>query len=195
MADVLAKQRPDGGFRLRDLGSWTSKDGSAPREESDGYATAFTVYVLKELGSPDCGEAVELPPSTGDADVAHHAGVPYELGDGHGDALYPSTMFRVGGVDAGGHRDRQPRERTGAVEAAAAPPEQREGRDDPERDPPVERHGPEAGGAEVEFASFPAWKPPPSAATAPIAPIASDGTTMSVTPLPSASLGSALIHS
>jgi FAD dependent oxidoreductase len=26
--------------------------------------------------------------------------VPYELGDGHGDALYPSTMFRVGGVDA-----------------------------------------------------------------------------------------------
>jgi hypothetical protein len=38
--------------------------------------------------------------ATGDADVAHHAGVPYELGDGHGDALYPSTMFRVGGVDA-----------------------------------------------------------------------------------------------
>ena len=26
--------------------------------------------------------------------------MPYELGDGHGDALYPSTMFRVGGVDA-----------------------------------------------------------------------------------------------
>jgi hypothetical protein len=38
--------------------------------------------------------------ASGDADVAHHAGVPYELGDGHGDALYPSTMFRVGGVDA-----------------------------------------------------------------------------------------------
>ncbi|HEX6721720.1 MAG TPA: FAD-dependent oxidoreductase, partial [Burkholderiaceae bacterium] len=38
--------------------------------------------------------------ATGDADVAHHAGVPYELGDGHGDALYPSTMFRLGGVDA-----------------------------------------------------------------------------------------------
>lgn len=37
--------------------------------------------------------------ATGDADLAHHAGVPYELGDGHGDALYPSTMFRVGGVD------------------------------------------------------------------------------------------------
>jgi FAD dependent oxidoreductase len=38
--------------------------------------------------------------ATGDADLAHHAGAPYELGDGHGDALYPSTMFRVGGVDA-----------------------------------------------------------------------------------------------
>lgn len=38
--------------------------------------------------------------ATGDADLAHHAGVPYELGDGQGDALYPSTMFRVGGVDA-----------------------------------------------------------------------------------------------
>jgi len=38
--------------------------------------------------------------ASGDADLAHHAGVPYELGDGHGDALYPSMMFRVGGVDA-----------------------------------------------------------------------------------------------
>ncbi len=41
-----------------------------------------------------------LVDATGDADVAHHAGVPYEVGDGRGDALYPSTMFRVGGVDA-----------------------------------------------------------------------------------------------
>jgi FAD-dependent oxidoreductase family protein len=38
--------------------------------------------------------------ASGDADLAHHAGAPYELGDGHGNALYPSTMFRVGGVDA-----------------------------------------------------------------------------------------------
>lgn len=38
--------------------------------------------------------------ASGDADLARHAGVPYEVGDGHGDALYPSTMFRVGGVDA-----------------------------------------------------------------------------------------------
>jgi FAD dependent oxidoreductase len=37
---------------------------------------------------------------SGDADVAHFAGVPYETGDGHGSGLYPTTMFRVGQVDA-----------------------------------------------------------------------------------------------
>ena len=37
---------------------------------------------------------------SGDADVAHFAGVPFELGDGQGSGLYPTTMFRVGHVDA-----------------------------------------------------------------------------------------------
>ena len=37
---------------------------------------------------------------SGDADVANFAGVPFELGDGHGSGLYPTTMFRVGHVDA-----------------------------------------------------------------------------------------------
>ena len=37
---------------------------------------------------------------SGDADVAAFAGVPFALGDGHGSALFPSTMFRVGHVDA-----------------------------------------------------------------------------------------------
>ena len=37
---------------------------------------------------------------SGDADVAHFAGVPFELGDGEGSALFPTTMFRVGHVDA-----------------------------------------------------------------------------------------------
>jgi hypothetical protein len=44
--------------------------------------------------------AREFIDCTGDGDIAHHAGVPYELGDGHGDALYPSTMFRLSNVDA-----------------------------------------------------------------------------------------------
>lgn len=38
--------------------------------------------------------------ASGDADIAHSAGLPYELGDGHGDSLYPSTMCRIGNVDA-----------------------------------------------------------------------------------------------
>ena len=37
---------------------------------------------------------------SGDFDVAHFAGVPYEVGDGQGSGLYPTTMFRVGHVDA-----------------------------------------------------------------------------------------------
>ncbi|MBS7777252.1 FAD-dependent oxidoreductase [Acidovorax sp. CCYZU-2555] len=37
---------------------------------------------------------------SGDADVATFAGVPFEVGDGQGSGLYPSTMFRIGHVDA-----------------------------------------------------------------------------------------------
>jgi hypothetical protein len=36
---------------------------------------------------------------SGDGDVAAWAGVPYELGDGRGNMLYPSTMFRINGVN------------------------------------------------------------------------------------------------
>ena len=44
--------------------------------------------------------AREFIDASGDADLAHFAGVPYELGDGAGSALFPSTMFRIGNVDA-----------------------------------------------------------------------------------------------
>ncbi len=37
---------------------------------------------------------------SGDGDIAHFAGVPFTYGDGAGNALYPSTMFRIGQVDA-----------------------------------------------------------------------------------------------
>ncbi|RKP51744.1 FAD-dependent oxidoreductase [Pararobbsia silviterrae] len=37
--------------------------------------------------------------ATGDADLAHWSGVPIEIGDEHGYTLYPSTMFRINGVD------------------------------------------------------------------------------------------------
>ncbi|MEJ8826508.1 FAD-dependent oxidoreductase [Variovorax humicola] len=37
---------------------------------------------------------------SGDADVAAFAGVPFEVGDGHGNSLFPTTMFRIGHVEA-----------------------------------------------------------------------------------------------
>ena len=37
---------------------------------------------------------------SGDADIAHWAGVPTETGDDHGYTLYPTLMFRVGNIDA-----------------------------------------------------------------------------------------------
>ncbi|HET7670779.1 MAG TPA: FAD-dependent oxidoreductase [Burkholderiales bacterium] len=36
---------------------------------------------------------------SGDGDLAAWAGAPYEVGDGRGGMLYPSTMYRIGGVD------------------------------------------------------------------------------------------------
>lgn len=37
---------------------------------------------------------------SGDADIAHWAGVPTETGDDQGHTLYPTLMFRVGNIDA-----------------------------------------------------------------------------------------------
>ena len=36
---------------------------------------------------------------SGDGDLAAWAGAPFELGDGRGNMLYPSTMFRINGID------------------------------------------------------------------------------------------------
>jgi hypothetical protein len=37
--------------------------------------------------------------ASGDGDLAHWAGAPTELGDNDGNFLYPTSMFRIGGVD------------------------------------------------------------------------------------------------
>lgn len=37
---------------------------------------------------------------SGDGDLAAWAGAPYDKGDGHGNMLYPSTMFRLNNIDA-----------------------------------------------------------------------------------------------
>ena len=36
---------------------------------------------------------------SGDGDLAAWSGAPYDLGDGKGNFLYPTTMYRIGGVD------------------------------------------------------------------------------------------------
>lgn len=56
--NILPMQQPDGGFRLRDLGPWPSKDGSTPSDASDGYATAFTVFVLEQTDAPAVAGAI-----------------------------------------------------------------------------------------------------------------------------------------
>lgn len=37
---------------------------------------------------------------SGDADIAAWSGVPFEIGHGHDEMLYPSTLYRITGVDA-----------------------------------------------------------------------------------------------
>jgi squalene-hopene/tetraprenyl-beta-curcumene cyclase len=49
---LLAKQRPDGGWCLPSLGGWKRHDGSPndPDSASDGYATGLAVFVLRQAG-------------------------------------------------------------------------------------------------------------------------------------------------
>jgi len=62
---------------------------------------AITALVVETKSGRQAIRGRRFIDCSGDADVAHFAGVPFELGDGHGSALFPSTMFRVGHVDAG----------------------------------------------------------------------------------------------
>jgi squalene-hopene/tetraprenyl-beta-curcumene cyclase len=56
--NIFSKQRPDGGWSLFSLGSrsldgefkWVRSDGTDQVTDSDGYATGYTVYVLKRVG-------------------------------------------------------------------------------------------------------------------------------------------------
>jgi hypothetical protein len=68
-------------------------------EAGDSGAGIHAVLVETKSGRRAI-RAHQFIDASGDADIAHFAGVPYEVGDGRGDALYPSTMFRVGQVDA-----------------------------------------------------------------------------------------------
>ncbi len=63
-------------------------------------ARRLTAVIVETKSGRQAIVAQQVIDCSGDADIAHFAGVPYELGDGAGDALYPSTMFRIGHVDA-----------------------------------------------------------------------------------------------
>ncbi len=70
--------------------------GPGPNE---GCSRIAAVLVETKSGR-QAVRAQQVIDCSGDADIAHFAGVPYTLGDGQGDMLYPSTMFRIGHVDA-----------------------------------------------------------------------------------------------
>jgi squalene-hopene/tetraprenyl-beta-curcumene cyclase len=52
--ELLALQKPDGGWCLAALGDWKGYRGrkSDPKGPSDGYGTGFVVYVLRQAGLP-----------------------------------------------------------------------------------------------------------------------------------------------
>jgi squalene-hopene/tetraprenyl-beta-curcumene cyclase len=57
--EVLALQRKDGGWNLPSLGKWKRLDGTANDDNpSDGYATGFVLYILKQTNTPRT-EAIE----------------------------------------------------------------------------------------------------------------------------------------
>jgi squalene-hopene/tetraprenyl-beta-curcumene cyclase len=58
---LLAKQRPDGGWRLAALGKYQRRDGTPndPDGPSDGYGTGLVVFVLKQAGVPSDDSAMQ----------------------------------------------------------------------------------------------------------------------------------------
>jgi len=53
IADLLAKQREDGGFSMSDLvGAWKRRDNTPLDKASDGYATGLIAFALEQIGDP-----------------------------------------------------------------------------------------------------------------------------------------------
>lgn len=50
LAQLFAKQRPDGGWSLSSLGNFARHDGTAEDENSDGYATGLLLEVFRAAG-------------------------------------------------------------------------------------------------------------------------------------------------
>jgi squalene-hopene/tetraprenyl-beta-curcumene cyclase len=60
VAELLARQRSDGGWSLTSLGRFTRRDGTPNPEDapSDGYGTGFVIYVLRQSGMPADAEPI-----------------------------------------------------------------------------------------------------------------------------------------
>jgi hypothetical protein len=50
VADLFARQQPDGGWTLTSLGPWTHHPGAPPAAGSSSYATGLVTYVLQRAG-------------------------------------------------------------------------------------------------------------------------------------------------
>ncbi len=62
ITEFKALQHKDGGWAIIQLGNgdWKREDGKAHHQMSDGYATAFTVFVLRQAGLPIDDPAIQL---------------------------------------------------------------------------------------------------------------------------------------
>jgi len=70
------------------------------QDDSQDGAQGISAVIVETKSGRQALRARQVIDCSGDADIAQLAGVPFDLGDGAGDALYPSTMFRIGHVDA-----------------------------------------------------------------------------------------------
>lgn len=59
LAELMASQRPDGGWNLPSLSTWQRIDGTSLPQESDGYATASVAVILRETGDPSTATALK----------------------------------------------------------------------------------------------------------------------------------------
>jgi hypothetical protein len=70
--------------------------GAGALMRSEAQIDAVLVETKSGRGAIRAGVFIDC---SGDGDLAAWAGAPFELGDGKGNFLYPSTMYRISGVD------------------------------------------------------------------------------------------------
>jgi len=60
IAELLTKQRPDGGWSLTSLGRFERRDGTPNPEDApgDGYGTGYVIHVLRQSGMPADAEPI-----------------------------------------------------------------------------------------------------------------------------------------